>query len=561
MDLKVDPDGLRADGAALAGSGSQTAAAAPCQAAASDSVSAHLAATLTAWTQTLHTLMDHAGQLRVAGGLALAGSGNDLQSVDDTNAQQISNVIDGAVGGPVGAPGSTSGAPVQVPTPSLPALPTMNPLTPMTGEQVSALVHAGPGSASLRNFATHIRSMVAPAVMNTAQDVRNYSQSVRANWDDGQTLAADKVGQHAEWLESSLHPGFLSVADAADAAATHTDTLIQNTPHPQEFADLHRQLNVAMANYRATGGKNAAQVAALNSELGNKQAAALASYANFATAAPATTAGAQPPPPAPPIVHGPAGQIDRLNENVQLKHDGPNHGQAHHGKGPGDQDSPEPTNAPPGTPTGTPPANTAAAPTPAGDQAAPGMVANIAGMIMGAGAGAAGQVANSLHGLTGGGSPLSALSSLSSLPGMGGMPHMDTPHMPSGPGDGSGDGTPGGGEPDFGSGGTSPASGGGGDGGGGAPMSSSSPAVGPSVGSGINVGSPGGAAGTGGGPGGGGMPMMPPMMGGMGGKSAEERKAEEKRRVVLRPVPNTEPVFGEVRRQTRRRAEPDKKKT
>lgn len=556
MDLKVDPDGLRADGAALAGSASQGSTVAACLAAASDTVSTHVADTLTAWTQSLHTLMDHAGQLRVAGGLALTGTGNDLQSADDTNARHIASVIDGAGAAPSSAPGPSSASPPNVPTPSLPSLPSMNPLAPMTGEQVAALVHAGPGPASLRAFATHIRTTVAPAVMTTAQDVRNYGQSVHAHWDDGQTLAAKNVGDHADWLESTLHPHFLSVASAADSAAEHTDTLIRDTPKPQEFADLHQRLNVAMANFRATGGRNAAQVAKLQSDLSDKQSTALASYQTFAAAAPTTTAGAAPPAPAPPIVHAAGGQIEKLNETAHVKQDGPGHGKAHHGQGPGDEDSPVPTNAAPGTPTGTPPA--AAAPTAAADQAAPGMVANIAGMIMGAGAGAAGQVANSLHGLTGGGSPLSALSSLSSLPGLGGMPHTGSPQLPSGPGDGNG--MPESDPTDFGTGGTSPASGGG-DGGGGAPLSSSSPAVGPSVGTGITAGAPGGGSPSGGVHGVGGMPMVPPMMGGMGGKNDEGRKTDDRRRVVLRPVPNTEPVFGEVRQERRTRADRDKKKT
>ena len=47
--------------------------------------------------------------------------------------------------------------------------------------------------------------------------------------------------------------------------------------------------------------------------------------------------------------------------------------------------------------------------------------------------------------------------------------------------------------------------------------------------------------------------------GGMGGKNDEGRKSEDRRRVVERPMPNTEPVFGEVRRETRRRRESDKK--
>jgi hypothetical protein len=51
----------------------------------------------------------------------------------------------------------------------------------------------------------------------------------------------------------------------------------------------------------------------------------------------------------------------------------------------------------------------------------------------------------------------------------------------------------------------------------------------------------------------GGMGMMPPMMGGMGGRPAQGERDGKDRRVVLRPQPNTEPVFGELDRRRSRR--------
>jgi hypothetical protein len=561
MDLRVDPDGLRADAGALDASAHQSAPASACQAAAGDSVSTHLASALSAWAQSLHLLHDHAGQQRAAGGLAVGGTATDLAGADDTNAAAIGGILDGAAPAAGGAPASPSAGELpDVPVPSLPTLPTLAAPMPMAPEQVAAQVHSGPGPQSLRTFAAHIRSTLATSVLNTAAEVRSTGTSVAHHWADGQQQAATNIARHADWLESSLHPQVLALASAADAAATHTDTLIQNTPHPQEFTDLRQRLNVALANYNASGGANAAQVEALSSELTKKRAAAMSAFQDFSTAAPPTIGGAaQPPQPAPPIVHSPSGPFHTLDPHAPAKpgteHDGPADGRGHRGEGDDSAEGPTSAEHPPAG-AATPSANpTAAAPlaSPADPNSA-SMLANVAGMIMGAGTGAVGQVT---HGL-GGASPLSALSSLSSLPGMGGMPHMGTPEMPdTGGGSGSPSDDAGG---DFGSGGTSPAGGGGdGGGGGGAPMSSSSPAVGPPAGSSLAVGSPATGAPTGTGMTGGGMGMMPPMMGGMGAKNDEGRKSEDRRRVVERPMPNTEAVFGEVRRETRRRRDPEKK--
>lgn len=562
MDLRVDPDGLRADAGALDASGQQNAPASACQAATGDSVSAHLAGALSAWSHSLHLLHHHAGQQRAAGGMALAGTAADLAGADDANAAAIGAIMDESAPTAGGAPTTpSSGNLPTIPTPSLPAIPTMATPPPMSPEQIAAQVHTGPGPQSLRTFAAHIRNTLAPSVLSAADEARRTGTSVAENWVDGQQQAATNITGHADWLESSLHPQVLALASAADDVAAHTETLIQNTPRPEEFTDLRQRLHVALANYNASGGANAAQVETLSAELTKKRAAAMSAMQDFATAAPPTISGAaKPPQPAPPIVHSTGEPAHTLNPRGQPQregeHDGTGEGRGHHGGGDHNADAPAVTDQPPvGAPAA--PGNPAqAAPLAGADPNSASMLANVAGMIMGAGTGAVGQVT---HGL-GGASPLSALSSLSSLPGMGGgMPHLSTPEMPT-PDAGGDPGSPSDDAGDFGSGGTSPA-GGAGDGGagGGAPMSSSSPAVGPSVGSGLSVGSPASPGPAGGGPSGGGMGMIPPMMGGMGGKQDEDRKSEDRRRVVERPMPNTEPVFGEVRRETRRRRDPEKK--
>ena len=113
-----------------------------------------------------------------------------------------------------------------------------------------------------------------------------------------------------------------------------------------------------------------------------------------------------------------------------------------------------------------------------------------------------------------------------------------------------------GGGPDFGTGSTAPAGGGGG-------ASGAAPVGAPAVGGVITSASPatglGGPgftpAGVGAGAGmGGGYPMMPPFFGGGARPDNERGRRGKDKRVVLKPVPNTEPVFGAVERPRRRRA-------
>jgi hypothetical protein len=565
VDLTVNSDGLRAAGNGLLGTATGVAGAAPrCDPAATDPVSLFVAATLTQWSHVLWTLMEHAGQQREAGGLSITGTADYLGAVDAAGAAQIAaTAADGSRDPAMPGP-SLPAASAPVPVPVLPSIPQMTAPLPLTGEQFSAMVHSEPGPDRLRAFAHEWRNTVGPHILATADHTRRYGNSIQQDWDDGQPAAATNVLRHADWLESSLHASALGLADSAEQAAGHAETVIQSTPSPQEFRDIRTNLNTALAHFRASGGLNGGQVLALTNQLGEKQGMALAGYQTYAASAPVTTAGAsQPPSPAPPIVHGDGSatidrQANQLNPGSHRGNRG--HGDAD-GQGAGG-DRLEPSTADFGPPLGSSgnppvaPAQPAAFTPPAVDQ-----TANLAGTIMGAGIGAVGQLAKGLNGISGGGSPLSALSGLSSLPGMGGMPHLGTPQTP---GDGAGDSAPAlGNDHDFGSGGTTPADGGGGGGGdgvGGAPISSSSPAISaapsaasPSVGT-PALSAPTGVPATAGGPG----MFGPPMMGGLGRGNDEGRKPNNRRRVVMRPAINSEPVFGEVERKhsTRRSAPP-----
>ncbi|MDP7707397.1 hypothetical protein [Mycobacterium sp. TY815] len=560
MDVTADTAGLRGDGAALSEVGHCAGQAPQCDPAAADPVSVSVAAALTQWSQSLWTLMGHAASLREAGGAALTATAEYLSEVDQANATHIANAPDaaGAHPGPV-MPAAPAAAPglAEVPVPKLTAIPAIPAPPPLTGEQIAALLHSGPGTAGLRAFAEHWRATVGPRILNTADAVRRHGSTIAQHWEDGAEQASVRVIEHANWLESSLHPSVVALANAADEAAGHIDAAIQGTPTPEEFADTRTRLRAALADYRASGGRHIGPVIAFSNQLSQRQGTAIAGYTTYAAAAPVATGGA-PPEPAPPIVTGSdqgAAVNHRIDDQRTAQQEGGRGASDRQGHG-SDGDTLQPSTADGGPvgPAGMPPAG----------PSEPGLAppANAVPALMGPGPGVVSQFVSTvpaMAGAAGGGSssPLSSLAGLSSIPGLGSMPHMGSPSAPPGLGDGNGDpagelGEP----PDFGSDGTMPASGGA-DGAGEPMATSSAPAV-----SGAPAGSPGPAVGMGaqasgvptaattaaGGPGGPGM-FAPPMMGGMGGRDDPDRKSDDRRRVVLRPIANTEAVFGEVERK------------
>lgn len=558
--IEVDDEGLARDGADLTGSATPCAPGSPCQPAAHDAASVAMAAMFNGWDSTVSALLDHAAGHRLAGGVSVAGSAGMLAAQDVANAATISAISGGGgAPAPADAPASTDVPMIAAPVlPSVAALPPTPP--PMTGEQIAQYVHNGPGSESVRNLANTWRTSVAGHVTDAADQTLRSASSIDQHWQDGgQQQAGSNTAEHADWLSSQMHSHVISLADRADEYAAQIDQLRSATPRPEEFTELHQRLNRALAIFRDSG--NPAPLTAVSAELAEKQGEAIDAYSTYFAAA-ATTAGSAPtpPPPAPPIVRG--GQIRTLQPTESTgapktdedeKPTGNEHGEGAGGENPLPELPGEVVTAEdpavPATPTGAPAAAAA-------DTTLPGVAANVAGTIVGAVTGTASQLAGGLPS-TGGASMIpNALSSLSSaIPSMGGggMPSTGMPSMPTG-GEGSPTDDLGLGD-EFDPGATTPASSGGsgGGGGGGASVSSAGPAVGSSTPvaaapvAPISSSGPSGAVGPTGAPMGG---MYPPMMGGLGGNPAgDERNKDGERRVVLRPVPNTEPVFGAVERK------------
>ena len=558
MDISVDPDGLAADGMRLA-SEQCAAVSSACVPPGLDPVSAAVAAQLSAHSAALTALIDHSGLLRADGGVVTAQTAAVFAQTDEANASMFTAA---GADGPVVATTPPAAVPTEPSAPLLPAIPGMAAVPSLPGEALSRALHSGPGPASLRDLAAAWRER-ASTLEEVAGQTEHVARSIDTHWEDGVQRAGANTADHAVWLrQMSAHA--LGLAGAADEAADQFDLAVATAPTPEEFARARRDYTQAWADNVRANGLLITQVSAAAARIAEKQAQATEAGAVYSAAAATTTADVSPPPrPAPPIA-SPGGDggvalpitrgADPTGEEPVYRDGGDALDPATGGDAPDPAvgaGAPVQPVADPGLPSGP------GAPT---DPGAVGAVANIAGTIMGAGLGTASQLVPGVMPSGAGGlasAPLSALSGLSGIPGLG------APSSPQGgespPENELGAGPePGLGELDEGLDATSPA-GGGGSGGGspGGPL--------PSVGSPAPASAPGPVAGVspvsgaapmaGGSSGVGGMGMYPPMLGGRGGDDPERRKdLFPDKRVVLRPVPNTEAVFGELETPRRPRS-------
>ena len=571
MPISANPEGLAGDGAELAGE--QTAPAPRARVPpGGDPVSASVAAQLAAHGASIEALIQHSGLLRVDGGVATQRTAVDFVDTDTQNASMIAGA---------GLTDAVS-TPMRGCAPSVPALPqvpamTAPPLLP--GEALSKAMHeGGPGPESLREFASHWRSRAAQ-LEDLADRTDRTGLAIDADWqDDGVQQAGANTRNHGDWLHE-MAGNARQLATAADDYADHFQRALDETPTPQEFAETRRAWQRAWADNVRAHGMLSAQVGALAAQYADRQGQATeAGHTYFAAAA--TTGGdmPKPPRPAPPIVN-PLDPTDARPSpgsptNRSSRPDDETAQQLVPHRGGSGSDDPTPGTGAPANPEGSTGGPIGPAPDPALPAGVPaaspveagaaGQAANIAGTIVGAGIGTLSQLAHGVvpsspaAGMAS--APLSALAGLSGLPSMGSpsAPGGAMPEMPSDPGLGLPESDPGvGSDESFD--GTSPAVGGGGGGaGGGVPMSpvgnpSPASAVGPVVGQpSMPSAAPAATAPV---SGMGGMGMYPPMMAGQGTQNPDRNKdLFPDKRVVLRPVPNTEPVFGELEKQRRPRA-------
>ena len=297
--ITVEPEALTSAGVGLSASPA-TGSTPACEPAAGDPVSASVAAVFNSHAIAAAALLTHAAGQRMAGGGSLSSTAQTLQTADEDGAAAITSGNPAAVGAAMPA------AVAVIPAPPLPGIPVVAPPAPLPGEQIAALVHSGPGPGGLRVMASDLRD-VAGRVSGLAADTRRYGRLVDEHWQDGRQQAGANVGEHADWLDAmSTH--LSSLAEGADESAGHAESLIAQTPRPEEFTELRGRLRQAVADFNRSGGLNPAPVAAVMSQLSQKQTTAVTAHQGYYAAAASTTGGLAPTPaPAPPITRAGGG--------------------------------------------------------------------------------------------------------------------------------------------------------------------------------------------------------------------------------------------------------------
>jgi hypothetical protein len=518
MAITVNPDGLAADGAALA---DWQAPESPrgCEPAGADSVSVAVAAQLSAHSATCAELINHAQQLRAEGGAVTQHTAASLRAADEAGA--------GVIAGKTSTSGAVSAsmAPATLPAPVLPEIPPMPPPATIPGEAQAIALHAGHGAASLRELADYWQSRAA-TLDNVATETAQTSASIDAHWSDGSQRAGANTAAHGTWW-SEMAGRARTLASAANEAADHYDRAVAATPSPQDFADAHNRLAQANVANVASRGLLSGQVSAAAAQLAQMQSQATDAAVVYYTASAATTGSiAGTPAPAPPIATG-GGSAAAHTQS---------------GKGTASKNTGVAGSAQPDSDAGVAAANTNA------------------GTNGGASTSSSEQMAESLLPAATM-LPMMAMMPMSALSGLAGL-SRNTPTTLAARSAGWPDeavpdpGLPG----DLGD--TSPASGGGAEAVGGVapappvsgPFHSSPSAVsGPaaSVGAAAEGAATAPASAVGGG-----MAPYPPMMGASGagdGGGQRNLRLYPDRRMVWRPVPNTEAVFGELQRERRSR--------
>lgn len=175
MAIRVELDGLAADGAALA-AGQAAESPAGCEPASAHPTSVGVAEQLSARSASLTAFANNGQRKRAEGGVATRRAAEIHRAADEAGAAVIAGTTSTAA---VVAPMTAAAVPDAMSTPN----PPMSPLVPMTGEAHAVALHTGPGSASLRAFGDHWRSQAA-AWDKVAAETAHTAASIDTHWSD-----------------------------------------------------------------------------------------------------------------------------------------------------------------------------------------------------------------------------------------------------------------------------------------------------------------------------------------------------------------------------------------
>lgn len=531
--LDIDPEGVRGAGGVVRQAPTRGTPSSAVTPAAADATSVSVAAQLGALMATLGLNTTVTNAHTEVASRRLTGSADTYQEQDTISARGLGDLHGGAIpAGSVGVQMPSFAAP-QVP--GMRAVPAGGGIVPVTGHEIAAVVHGGPGPQGLDDAAAALNAL-AGQLDQAAATVRSGRSQAASSWSSD---AADTADSHLSGLERRYQDHAEQARTGASQASTQAANFRQfkaDTPEPSVFTDLERRLYAANKANAQPGsmGRYSATIAELQTKLADANRKAIAAFGQYTAAAEThPVSGPGGPPGATDAPHPAAGAGDPAADpagtdtNTSAALDDPNA---------------DPSLLDGATGTGAEMLQTVL----------PAVLGGISGAV-GAGVGALSGAAQKLQevgsqavgGLTQGMNAALTSAASSSAPKLGSN-------------DGSGDGS---GLPDFGSGG-----GGAGLPGDTEPASStlseplSPPAVtaatsAPVVAAPATVSaSTPSTAGSPMGMGGGGMvpPMMGAPMGGRGGSSEEDKRLSPDRRLHIEEAPNAEPVKGRREARSRR---------
>jgi hypothetical protein len=226
--LEVDIDALNGDGWRLESLG-RPITPSNCAPPGSDAVSLGAARALNAHEMALIDVLEYARRVRETGGAVVRSAAVAFELADQAGAESIHRV-DNTNAPPI----TSSSGPLQIPAlppvphqPPIASIPELPALPSIGGEQFSADLHSGPGSADLRDF-SHAWHNNSQDITHTADDTRSVGMKVTEHWSSGDK-AANNIMDHAKYLDSAAAwAERLSVA--AEAVAHAFDTAKQDTP-------------------------------------------------------------------------------------------------------------------------------------------------------------------------------------------------------------------------------------------------------------------------------------------------------------------------------------------
>ena len=176
------------------------------------------------------------------------------------------------------------------PPPAAPDLrPPLDPPVPLPGEVIAHALHAGSPTAGQGFIAGW--TQVATATEEAADLLRRTAAELPDTWDSA--LSTPLVHRHLIGYAAALRTSASRARAIAEQAARHREQNSQaliDVPPPAAFDAVNQQLKVVTAANLATGGKYAAQMAALSAQKSQLETQAQQGYSTYHAATDASTA-------------------------------------------------------------------------------------------------------------------------------------------------------------------------------------------------------------------------------------------------------------------------------